>query len=203
MRVAKPTPRPREAGLRGAVGEPDGRGRIVEGIPLDSGQGDECVVDRREASERGVQGVVCSAPVEVLVDARREVRLILGCRQCGEEPFVSSTAPRRVASDIPCGDEQPRQQRAVDETRGVTTAPQFEEDHCCEVFGIRGQRARTEENPEHAISMLLEKHAERALVTAEDAVPQCSIVMLHTSIVSGRRDWLRLFPESRREKLYA
>lgn len=42
--------------------------------------------------------------------------------------------------------------------------------------------------------MLHEKQTERPLVAIEDAVPQCSIVMLHTLIVSARRLRLHLRP---------
>ena len=172
--------RPRETGFHGAHGQAKGGSSLAIAEPLEHAQGDDLAISEGQLAQGRTRG---SVVVTVGVISHG-----LAGRQLGEQGAVPAGAAAEVLGDPRGGDEQPGQQRPLDEAGISPTAPRLQEGDRDGVIGIGGHGDEPHYVPLHAISVPVEDAAEG--LTAP-LLCQCPIHVVARALgreTVGRRD---------------
>jgi hypothetical protein len=100
------------------------------------------------------------------------IRMFVCARQSLDELSIPSRASHRVATQIRCRQEQPRENRTIHNPYAIPAPPKLQEGRGDEVLSVLSRLSKATRMPKHSIAMQIEQSAKRRTITLQAPSPK-------------------------------
>jgi hypothetical protein len=144
---------------------------VAYGVPLER---HECEQLRVCLSERPQRGLKSRIDPERMVLRRwvSDIGMVLRTRQPLDQLSIPSRPSQRVAAQIRCRHEQPRQHRTIHNADAVPASPKLQEGGSNEILSILSRLGKATRMPKDPIAMQIKQAAERRTIALKAEPPK-------------------------------
>jgi hypothetical protein len=101
-----------------------------------------------------------------------DIRMFIFTRELLDEPSIPSRSPCRVATQIRCRHEQPRQNRTIYNADAIPASPKLQERGSNEILSVLSRLGNATRMPKHAFAMQIEQPAKGRTIPLQAASPK-------------------------------
>jgi hypothetical protein len=149
---------------------------LANGVPLERHECEQLRVGLPECAQPGLKGRIDPKRM-VLQRYISDVRMFICPRQLLDELSIASRPARRVATQIRCRHEQPRQNRTIYNADAIPASPKLQEGRSNEILSVLSRVSNATRVPKHSIAMQIEQSAKGRTITLQAASPKTRLAL--------------------------